>query len=61
MQTHPLYIGGETVETDSKRTIPLPYDGSAVAVVQEASAAIVDRAGIALWRRHAKASGQWLP
>lgn len=44
MQTYPLYIGGEPVETGSQRTIPLPYDGSAVAVVQEASAAIVDRA-----------------
>ncbi len=44
MQTYPLYIGGEQVETASQRTISLPYDGSAVAQVQEASASIVDRA-----------------
>lgn len=44
MQTHPLYIGGEAVQTGTERTIPLPYDGSPVAKVQEAPAAIIDRA-----------------
>jgi acyl-CoA reductase-like NAD-dependent aldehyde dehydrogenase len=44
MQTHPLYIGGETLTTGAERIIPLPYDGSPVAKVQEAPAAIIDRA-----------------
>ena len=44
METHPLYIGGEHVQTGVERTIPLPYDGSPVAKVQEAPAAIIDRA-----------------
>ena len=44
MQTHPLYIGGEAVQVGAERTIPLPYDGSPVAKVQEAPAAIIDRA-----------------
>jgi acyl-CoA reductase-like NAD-dependent aldehyde dehydrogenase len=44
IETHPIYIGGEPVQVGAERTIPLPYDGSPVAKVQEASASIVDRA-----------------
>jgi acyl-CoA reductase-like NAD-dependent aldehyde dehydrogenase len=39
-----MYIGGEPVQADSRRIIPLPFDGSPVAEVQEATAAAVDRA-----------------
>ncbi|MBS1831901.1 MAG: aldehyde dehydrogenase family protein [Acidobacteria bacterium] len=44
METHPLYIGGQTVTEGAVRTIPLPYDGSPVAQVLDAPAAVIDRA-----------------
>jgi acyl-CoA reductase-like NAD-dependent aldehyde dehydrogenase len=44
MQTHPLYIGGQTVNEGPVRTIPLPFDGSPVAQVHDAPAAVIDRA-----------------
>jgi acyl-CoA reductase-like NAD-dependent aldehyde dehydrogenase len=42
--THPLFIGGEWVDTDAHDTVRLPFDGSPVAEVPHADASIVDRA-----------------
>jgi acyl-CoA reductase-like NAD-dependent aldehyde dehydrogenase len=39
---HPLYIGGEWVETKAHDPVRLPYDGSTVAEVPHADAGIVD-------------------
>jgi acyl-CoA reductase-like NAD-dependent aldehyde dehydrogenase len=54
MQTYPLYIGNEPVTVAAQRTIPLPFDGSPVAEVQESPAEIVDRA-VAAAREGARA------
>ena len=43
-QSFPMLIGSEWVQTPRVRTISLPYDGTPVAEVYDADAAIVDRA-----------------
>src|SRR5581483_9681154 len=42
--THPLYIGGEWVDTDAHDVVRLPFDGSPVAEVPHGDARTVDRA-----------------
>jgi len=42
--THPLFVGGEWVDTDAHDLIRLPYDGSPVAEVPHADLSIVNRA-----------------
>lgn len=41
---HPLFIGGEWVDTDAYDVVRLPYDGSPVGEVPHADAGVVDRA-----------------
>ena len=41
---HPLYIGGEWVDTEAHDPVRLPYDGSTVAEVPHGDAGTVDRA-----------------
>jgi acyl-CoA reductase-like NAD-dependent aldehyde dehydrogenase len=42
--THPLFVGGEWVDTDAHDVVRLPYDGSPIAEVPHADASIVDQA-----------------
>ena len=42
--THPLYIGGEWVDTDAHDVVRLPFDGSPVGEVPHGDARVVDRA-----------------
>src|ERR1700736_3011225 len=44
IERHPLYIGGEQVETTHHTTITLPFDGSPVAQVYEGDQAAMLRA-----------------
>jgi acyl-CoA reductase-like NAD-dependent aldehyde dehydrogenase len=46
-QTFPMLIGNEWIRTPHVRTISLPYDGTPVAEVYDADAAVVDRAVVA--------------
>lgn len=43
----PMLIGDESVRSAARRTVNLPYDGSPVAEVYEADAAVVDKAVVA--------------
>lgn len=44
LATHPLFIGGEWVDTDAHDLVRLPFDGSPVAEVPHADVSMLDRA-----------------